>query len=118
MNYNKYSPCLLAVHWCIPIRLWSNHHTGGVTYAPPCFGHVTCVYEDGGSFFFLEVKPRPETQTSCTPRAGTSLRRYQLCFIASFRCRVSDRNGLLALSRVIFSPFFRSRWTFGISSLP
>lgn len=30
----------------------------GVACAPPCFGHMTRAYEDGGSFFFLEVKPR------------------------------------------------------------
>lgn len=38
--------------------LVQSHSRGGEPCAPPCFDHVTRAYEDGGSFFFLEVKLR------------------------------------------------------------
>lgn len=38
--------------------LVQSQRNGAEACAPPCFGHVTSAYEDGGSFFFLEVKPR------------------------------------------------------------
>lgn len=41
----------------VPTLLQSQREVG-VACAPPCFGHMTWAYEDGGSFFFLEVKPR------------------------------------------------------------
>lgn len=57
------SACLLVAHWSILLQLWSNHSAEGADALsqprppPPCFGHVTRAYEDGGSFVFPEVKP-------------------------------------------------------------